>query len=72
MTIKLITKLSLDEGEQLLHDSSDGAAAVTDSWPDLRESATAGGETVSQKIARLKETAERRGMCFDKKGRQNE
>ena len=67
MTIKLITKLSLDEGEQLLPDSCDGAAAVNDSWPDLSEAATAGGETVRQKIARLKERAERRGMCLDKK-----
>ena len=73
MTIKLITKLSLDEGEQLLLDSYDDdvAAAVTNSWIDLREAAIAGGETVRQKIARLKETAERRGMRLDKKGRQN-
>ena len=72
MTIKLITKLSLDEEEQLLPDSCEGAAAVNDSWPDLREAPTAGGETVRQKIARLKVTAERRGMCLDKKkGRHN-
>merc|ERR1712096_267430 len=71
MDMKLISRLSLAEAEQQLPDSCSGAAAARDSWPDLGHAVGAaghvvgGGETARQKIARLKETAERRGMSVN-------
>ena len=71
MDMKLISQLSLAEAEQQLPDSCSGAAAAGDSWPDLGQAVAAaghvlgGGETARQKIARLKETAERRGMSVN-------
>jgi len=56
LTMKLITKLSMDESEEL------APRDLSESWPSLSE--TAGeGETVREKIQRLKKIAERNGMC---------
>eukprot|EP00092_Neocalanus_flemingeri_P018756 GFUD01020313.1.p1 GENE.GFUD01020313.1~~GFUD01020313.1.p1 ORF type:complete len:331 (-),score=133.55 GFUD01020313.1:178-1170(-) len=78
MNMKLIADLSLaeTEGEEQVTANCTEAAAVSDSWPDLREAAAGGGagrvvvegETARQKIARLKETADRRGMSVNTLG----
>merc|ERR1719233_115563 len=59
LTMKLITKLSLDESEELTPQSLD------DAWPDLSEAVPCAGETAREKIERLKRMAERRGMCVN-------
>jgi len=59
LTMKLITKLSLDESEEMTPQCLD------DGWPDLCEAVPCAGETVREKIERLKRMAERRGMCVN-------
>ena len=59
LTIKLINKLSLDEPEELTSQNLD------DGWPALGEAASSAGETVKEKIERLKRVAERRGMSVN-------
>merc|ERR1719260_421267 len=59
LTMKLITKLSIDESEELTPQSLD------DAWPDLSEAVPCAGETAREKIERLKRMAERRGMCVN-------
>jgi len=59
LTMRLITKLSFDETEELTPQNLD------DGWPDLGEATPGAGETVREKIERLKRMAERRGMCVN-------
>ena len=55
LTMKLITRLSMDGGEEL--------APRDSSLPYLSEAASVVGETVREKIDRLKKIAERNEMC---------
>jgi len=64
LTMKLITKLSMDESEEL------APRDLSESWPNLSEAASE-GETVREKIERLKKIAERNGMCVHTVGSGN-
>merc|ERR1712240_67725 len=65
LSMKLISKLSMEENEEV------PPRDLSESWPYLSEAASV-GETVREKIERLKKIAERNGMCVHTVGSGNQ